>query len=267
MFRFKSPRSAVCPLVFALLCLGCLSCSRQQVRDRMDPEDRLILADQLRSQDKCVSAVAEYEKLLSEFPAPQVAESARFNLAVCRLELEQYDLARTEFEDFIDSHPKSDLIDNALYMIAMSYLRAAPRAERDQSNTINAMNELLLLLREYPDTDVRSDAEEAIAECRSQLAKKEYLAGELYLKMKDYRAAHVYLDSVLETYRDTPWAPRALILKGRAYIGEKRLEEAEAAFRQVIEEFPQSDARREATRELEDLKHVLPAGEERASEE
>jgi outer membrane protein assembly factor BamD len=228
----------------------------------MDPQDRLELADRLRSEEKCVRAVAEYEKLLSEFPTPQVSESARFSLATCHLDLEQYDLARSEFEDFIDSYPKSEKVDNALYMIGLTYLRAAPRAERDQSNTVNALNELLLLVREYPDTDVRSEAEAAIADCRSRLAKKEYLAGQLYLKMKDYNAAHVYFDSLLEAYGDTPWAPRALLLSGKAYVAQKRFGDAEAAFRRLVEDFPESEAAADAARELKELESVRSSGGE-----
>lgn len=249
-------------LIFALLCLGLSSCSRQSVKDRMAPEDRLALADRLQSEGKCVKAIEQYERLLSEFPTPQVAEQARFNLAACRLEMEHYDLARADFEDFIDSYPKSERADNALYMIGLSYLRAAPRPERDQTQTTKALNELTLLLREYPETDVREAAEGAVAECRSRLAEKEYLAGRLYLSMKDYVAARLYFDSVIENYGDTPWAARALLSKGRSYAGQKRYDSARAAFEQVIDDFPGSDASDKADREIRELEHVQPVGED-----
>ena len=262
MFRLRRRMTVRTLLVLALLCLGLSSCSRQTVKDRMAPEDRLAIADGLRSEDKCVKAIEQYERLLSEFPTPQVAEQARFNLAVCRLDLEQYDLARTEFEDFIDSYPRSKRADNALYMIGLSYLRAAPRPERDQSETIKAQNELTLLLREYPDTDVKEEAEEALSECRSRLAEKDYLAGKLYLKMKNYTAARLYFDSVIETYGDTPWAPRALLSKGRSYKAQRRFQDARAAFEQVMDDFAGSDASSEAAAELRELEHVQPGGED-----
>jgi outer membrane assembly lipoprotein YfiO len=226
----------------------------------MAPEDRLALAERLRSENKCVKAIEHYQKLLSEFPTPQVAEQARFNLAVCHLDLEHYDLARTEFEDFMDSYPKSDRVDNALYMIGLSYLLAAPRPERDQTQTVKALDELTLLLREYPETDVREEAEEALADCRSRLAEKEYLAGSLYLKMKNYVAARLYFDSVIENYGDTPWAALAMLSKGRSYARQKRFQDARAAFEQVIDGFPGSDAGAEAARELKELEHVQPGG-------
>lgn len=262
MFRLRGLISVRVLLVLAFLCLGFTVCSRHSVRDRMAPADRLALADRLQGESKCVRAVEQYEKLLSEFPTPQVAERARFNLAACHLELEHYDLARTEFEDFVDSYPKSDRVDNALYMIGLSYMRAAPRPERDQTQTVKALGELMLLLREYPESDVREAAEEAVAECRSRLAKKEYLAGRLYLNMKNYGAARVYFDSVIETYGDTAWAAPALLLKGRSYAGQKRYEDAGAAFQRVIDDFPGSDASGKAAREIRELEHVRPGGED-----
>jgi outer membrane protein assembly factor BamD len=260
MIRIERSIPAPYLLAVLLLCLGHLSCSGQKVQEGISPGDRLALADELRSRGKCLQAVEEYEKLLSEFPTPQVAEAARFNLAMCHLTLEQYDLARSEFEDFIDSYPRSDRVDNAIYMVAMTYLDAAPRPERDQTDTVQAMNELVVLLREYPDSDIRTEAESALAECRSRLAEKEYLAGKLYMKLKSYGAARIYFDSVLETYGDTPWAALAMLMKGRALAEEKMYDEAEAVFRNVLEDYPDSQAGLEAARELKELEHVQPAG-------
>jgi outer membrane protein assembly factor BamD len=265
MFRSKGAIVAGLLLISAFLGLGLSSCSRQHLADRMDPNDRLALADRLRNEGKCLQAVQQYEKLLSEFPTPQVSELARFNLAVCHLDLKQYDLARTELEDFIDSYPRSDLVDNALYTVALSYLRAAPRPERDQTNTVKAMDELLVLLREYPDTDVRAEADASLAECRSRLAEKEYLAGELYFKMRDYNAAVIYLDSVVDTYGDTLWAPRALFLKGKALAAQRRYDEAKAAFRRVTDDFPGSDVGAAAAGALKELENGQAAKEETGS--
>jgi outer membrane protein assembly factor BamD len=240
-------------LIPCLLCLGLAACSRQQAKGAIGPETRLELADDLSSRGKCVEAVEQYEKLLSEFPTPQVAENARFGLGLCYIELEQYDLARAVFEDFIDSYPKSDRVDNAIYRIGLSYLKQAPRPERDQTKTLKALDEFDLLLREYPDSDVRKEAEQAASDSRSILAQKEYLAGKLYLRMGNYRSAHLYFESVLDEYGDTGWAAYALLGRGKAYVGQKRFDEAKRAFEQVIERFPASPAGQEAAGSLKRL--------------
>jgi outer membrane protein assembly factor BamD len=228
------------------------SCSGNK-KVSMYPEDRLAMADSLRSQDKCSKAVVEYEQLLSEFPTQQVAEQAQYNLARCHMALGEHELAIQEFEDFVDSYVRSDLVDNALYMIALSYIEQSPRAERDQTKTTKALSELHLLLREYPDTDVRDEAEEAIAACRSKLAEKEYLSGRLYLRLRHWNPARIYFDSVLQEYPDTPWAAPALLGKALAYVGEKRLNKARETFEQVVSDYPESDVGREAAKRLKEL--------------
>jgi len=225
----------------------------------MYPEDRLLLADELMSEGKCAKAIIEYEQVLSEYPRPEVAERAKFNLARCRMDLEEYDLAVQDFEIFIDSYPKSSMVDDGMYMIGLCYLRQSPRPERDQSETLKALNELNLLIREYPDTDVREEAEEAIIKCKSKLAQKEYLNGELYLKMGHYGSARVYFDAVMAQYGETEWAPRALLAKGITYAKGDDPDKARQVFEQVLTDFPSSDVARQATERLKELEGATEA--------
>jgi outer membrane protein assembly factor BamD len=244
-------------MVICLLGLGMTFCSGRKGDSALRPEDRLALAEELQGEGKCAKAAIEYEQLLSEFPTQQIAERAEFNLARCRLELEEYDLALLGFEDFIDSYPLSELVDNAMYYIALSYLRQAPRPERDQTKTAKALSELNLLLREYPETDVRREAEEAAVTCRSKLAEKEYLNGRLYLRLGYYESARIYFDSVLAEYGETDWAGLALLGSGIAYSKENRLAEAREAFERILREYPSSGASAEAARRLEELGGVV----------
>jgi len=253
-------------LLVSFICLGLGACSRQQSITPKQPEDRLALADELKAKGDYIKAIAQYQQLLSEFPAQEVAELARFNLAVSRMEIEQYDLARSDFEDFIDSYPRSDLVDNAMYMIAVSYIEEAPRPERDQTKMVKALSELNLLLREYPDTDLKDEVEARIGECRSRLAKKDYLSGALYLRLGSYRAAHIYFDSVVAEYGDTPWAAHALIGKAKTYIKEKKFDEAREALQQVVDDFPDTPMSREAAQRLQGLVHAPEIQDQTSSE-
>jgi outer membrane protein assembly factor BamD len=219
----------------------------------MKPEDRLTLAQDLSSKGKCGQAIRHYEKLLAEFPRPQIAEAAKFNLARCRMEVGEYEVAVTEFNDFMNAYPKSDLIDNAMYMIAVCDLRAAPRSERDQAKTVEALDELNLLLRKYPETDVKSDVERTLGEARSRLAEKEYLSGNLYLRLGDYRSARIYFDFVISNYGDTEFCAAALVGKGAALEHEAKPDEARQAYERVIKDFPSSTWSTKAAQRLTEL--------------
>jgi outer membrane protein assembly factor BamD len=240
-----------------LVTVAVVACSGRHNHVPMHPEDRLVIADRLQAEGKCSKAVIEYEQLLSEFPTQSIAQRAEFSLASCRMELGEYDEAVRGFEDFIDSYPTSDLVDNAMYMIARCYIEQAPRPERDQTKRVKALSELNLLLREYPDTDLKEEAEKLVAECRSKLAEKEYLSGDLYLKIHYYEAARIYFDSVLDEYGDTPWARRALIGKGIALVGEGKLNEAELAYERLLRDYPAAQAGEQGSRRLKELRDAI----------
>lgn len=229
------------------------SCSHHQAATGLRQEERLALADDLAAKGKWAKATIQYEKLLNEFPRPQVAEAAKFGLARCRMEAEDYDTAVTEFRDFIDGYPKSDKVDDATYMIAKCYLRQSAGVDRDQAKTVEALDELNLLLRKYPDSDIRPAAEESIMEARGKLAQKEYLSGQLYFRMGDYRSAAIYFEYVVSEYGDTPWAERALLDKGEALERQGLRDQAAEAYRRIVEEFPATAAGREAAGRLERL--------------
>ncbi|MGD8628951.1 MAG: outer membrane protein assembly factor BamD [bacterium] len=251
-------------IVIALVCLCLAGCSGQKSVVPKSPADRLEHANQLKAKEKYVNAVTEYEQVLSEFPAQEIAEAARYHLAECRIGLGDFELARRDLEDFIDSYPKSDLVDNALFLIARSYVEEAPRVERDQTATVKALDELYLLQREYPDTDILDEVNALIAECRSKLAEKEYLSGRLYLRIKSYRAAHIYFDLVVEEYGDTPWAPRALLGKAQTYSKQKDFSGVRETLERVVEEYPGTPESEEAEISLRSMADASPNEESSA---
>jgi len=252
-------------IAIALVCLCLVACSGQKTATPQSPADRLEHAGKLKDQQKYLKAVTEYEQVLSEFPAQEIAEAARYNLAECRIGLGEFELARRDLEDFIDSYPKSDLVDNAMFLIARSYVEEAPRAERDQTATAKALDELHLLLREYPDTDILDEVNAQIAECRSLLAEKDYLSGKLYLRIKSYRAAHIYFDLVVDEFGDTPWAPRALLGKARTYTKQKDFAAVRETLERVVEEYPDTPESKEAATSLRHMAQA-PVEEESSAE-
>lgn len=221
---------------FLSLCLLCCSGSKPDVP--VAPEDRMADAERLAAKGDCRRAILKYEELLSEFPPPHIAERAKYSRTKCRVELKDYDLAIDEFEDFIDSYPKSDLVDNAMHLIAVCYLAQSPRAERDQQNTVKALSELDFMLREYPDSDVREEAERSRAEARGKLAKKEYLNGKLYIRLEYFRAARIYFDIVLDDYGDTEWAAWSALGKAQTYDREGDMEKAIEFYEKVLTDYP-----------------------------
>jgi outer membrane protein assembly factor BamD len=250
--RNRLPALLLVPVLVVVV--SWISCSRHhQPNVAMKPEDRLATADDLLAKGRCSEAIPQYERLLSEFPRPEIAELARFNLARCRMENEEYDLAITGFQEFVGSYPQSDLVDNAMYMTAMCYLKQAPEIQRDQTKTVEALDELSLLLRKYPASDVKTAAEEGMMAARSRLAEKEYLSGQLYFKVGDYKSAAVYFDYIASDYADTPWADQALLGKARTLERLGKTDEAIETYRRIVESYPAGGPSQEAGQRLKEL--------------
>ncbi len=229
-------------LIAALLPLSLATCSRRGSAPAVEPSDRVAYADRLAERGNCRKAVLVYEDLLAEFPPPEIAERAKFSRSRCRVELEDYDLAISELEDFIDTYPQSDLADDAVYLIGLCYLRQSPRAERDQQNTLKAVREFEFMLREYPDSNVREEAQASLMEARGKLGKKEYLNGKLYLRLEYFLAARICFDTVLDEYGDTEWAAWALLGKAQSYEREGNIRKAAELYDKVCTDHPGTEA-------------------------
>jgi outer membrane protein assembly factor BamD len=228
-------------LISALLSVCLICCSGSGTRVAVEPADKLARADRFAEKGDCRKAVLEYEELLAEFPPPEIAERAKFNRTKCRVELEDYDLAISELEDFIDTYPYGDLVDDAMYLIGICYLRQSPRAERDQQFTEKAASELEFMLREYPNSNVREEAEASLTEARGKLAKKEYMNGKLYLRLEYFRSARIYFDIVLDHYGDTEWAAWSLLGKAQSYDREGNRKKAIETYEKVLRDYPDTE--------------------------
>lgn len=225
-------------LVSALLFLSLACCSGSRPAVAVEPEDKMAHADQLAEKGDCRKAILEYEELLAQFPPPEIAERARFSRSRCRVRLHDWDLAISELEDFIDTYPAGDLTDDAMYWIGVCYLEQSPRAERDQQNTLRAVNELEFMLREYPNSNVREEAAASLMEAKGKLAKKEYLNGKLYLRLEYFRSARIYFDIVIDDYGDTEWAAWSMLGKGQSYDNEGNIKKAIETYEKVLADYP-----------------------------
>lgn len=100
-------------------------------------------------------------------------------------------------------------------------------------------------LRVPPSSVVEGDwvVQKALLESRSRLAKKEFKNGNLYYRMKKYPSAIIYFDIVLEQFADTPWAQRALRLKGDSYYAMRKYEEAARSYEKYLQDYTGGELR------------------------
>ena len=136
---------------------------------------------------------------------------------------------------------QSRLVPQAQLRLAESYYALSPRAALDQEYTQKAIKEYQYFVEENPDNPKREEAERRIVELRNKLSKKEYNNAEIYRKMKEFAAALIYYDLVLEKYYDTDWADDALFGKINTLIESEDFDQALQEIAKFEQQFPNSD--------------------------
>ena len=146
-----------------------------------------------------------------------------------------------EFSKLIKNMPASPLVPDAQFMLAECYYELSPNYNLDQSYTKKAIREYQAFIDFFPLNERVQEAENKINKLNDKLAKKEYSIAKIYEKMDYYNASMKYYDYVVETYHDTPYAPKALYKKIMLLIERKREGEALTETKKFLALYPEDE--------------------------
>jgi len=143
--------------------------------------------------------------IIFNFPGSRQASDAQYYLAETYFLSGDYLQAENEFDFYLKSFPNGRFQEEATYKLALSYLKSAPGRVRDQTRALRAREVVEEFLDAYPDSPLRSQAEQLRADVDERLALKEFDAARLYYTSGEYKSALVYYDYVLKTYPAARW--------------------------------------------------------------
>lgn len=253
-FRLHFSKSIRLLVSFSLFSLALSTgCGPKQSALILDAEDQFALAKRELEKKDYVQAVTEFQKLIFNYPGAVFIDSAQYLLGMSYFNQKEYPLALTEFDKFLSSFPTSRLSDDASFMVAFCDFKMSFRAELDQEHTLQTIEKLQNFLDDYPTSDRAEDAQNLLQECRSKLAKKAYQTGRLYLKMKRYESALIYLKEVVNEYHNTQWASSARFQLAEVYFKQKKFDQAKEEYQEFLENFPQDKSAKKAKERLEKL--------------
>jgi outer membrane protein assembly factor BamD len=208
------------------------------------------------------SARQHFKRIIDAFPQSQYAPSARLGLGDSYIQEggNANDIlaigAYREFLTLYPSHPKSDY---AQFQVAESYYRQKSGPDRDQTQTIHALEEYERLLDLYPSSEYIEKARDRIKESRQTLARAEYMAGYFYQKTRQFcRAAVARYEGILKEYPDFEDLDLVLLHMAECLHSEGRTAEALPRLNQLIEDFPDSDQVSGARALMEEWSHEPP---------
>lgn len=162
--------------------------------------------------------------------------------------------AQYKYRDFINRYPTSDQADYATLQIAMCSVKQMEKPDRDQAKTREALEKLNDMLRAYPNSPLKADAEARRQEVLDRLARHEHVVAKFYMKRGSWLAASQRLNYLIDQYpnfaaRDAVFFDLGLTLARLGRNGEARL-----YFERVITEFPNSEYAGQARRRLTEIK-------------
>ena len=162
--------------------------------------------------------------------------------------------AQYKYRDFINRYPTSEQADYAMLRIAMCSYKQMEKPDRDQQKTREAIEKFDDMLRAYPNSALKGEAQARRQDALDRMARHEHIVAKFYIKRGSHNAAVQRLNFLIDTYPQYNERAGAFYDLGNALSRLGRHGEARLYFERVLAEFPDSEYAQSAKRRLADLK-------------
>ena len=234
------------------------------IRPTVDPELTRLSKEQLFERGEQQFAKKRYPRARTYYSylyenAPNDPLGRRALLRVADTYFAQGDAvnlveAQYKYRDFINRYPGSDRADYAMLQIAMISYKQMVRPDRDQQKTREAVEKFNDMIRAFPNSPLRAEADKRLQEAVDRLAMHEHIVARFYMKRRSYGAAMQRLNALVELYPNYHDRAGVFYDLGTSLSALGRNAEARLYYERVISEFPKSDYAAQARRRLDSLK-------------
>ena len=205
-------------------------CGPKQLKAPLDDEDEYELALRKMEEEDYLEAREGFERLLYNHPGSELCDDAQFHVAESFFLDDDYIMASFEYSKLIKQYLSSPFREMSQYRLGMCYCGLMNPYTLDQEDTYLAIEEFNIYLFTYPRGSRVEEVREKLAECRNILARKDYETGKFYMKRSRPESARTYFEDVISQYSDTDWYFPALVELGNSFYREKRYIAADSIF-------------------------------------
>ena len=154
-------------------------------------------------------AVEIFQAIVDDGPFSEYGQLAQYKLGLSHMALGDYEASVGAFEQVISRYPDSPLVDDARFQIAQASLKGTFKSSYDQSPTDLAVRELARFLRDYPTSELSTEAQSRLQELQQRSAQHEYEVARFYERRRHPAAAVIYYDSIVTRFPQSSLAPQA----------------------------------------------------------
>ena len=193
------PRKLILILALLMLISGCaLWKSKENLRNVPEALYKQGYDDYQHSRYE--KAIVNFQRLKEEYPLHELAIRAELGIADAQFSMKEYGYAEIAYNDFLNLHPANENLSYVMYQIGICHYNQLLEIDRDQTETWKALKEFEKLIARFPTSKFSFLAEKKVRECKSRLAEHEYYVGEIYFKMKRYKAALLRFENIRKNY-------------------------------------------------------------------
>lgn len=205
-----------------------------------------------------------YRQIVDNYPQSQYRPDAKLAVGdtyIGEHTTESLMLGVNEFREFLTFYPTSTRADYAQLRLATALAEQMLAAERDQTNTREAVKELQVFVDRYPNSALMPEARTLLRKAKDRLSEASYRVGFYYFRARYYPGA-------IDRFREVLKADPEFTNRDAVYfhLGESLLRQSQPAskaealpyFERLLKEFSQSSYLELARRRVEELKGAAP---------
>jgi outer membrane protein assembly factor BamD len=207
-------------------------------------------------------AMQRYNTVRNQFPYSRFAALADLRIADAYYAQEQFASAIEQYRNFVRLYPRHEEVTYAYWRIANSFYEQMPTDwwllppshERDLSRTREAVREIRLFLRHFPESEYVPEAQRKLGEVRKRIAEHEFYVAQFYLRKTNHKAVVGRLTYLLTHYAGLGFDREALLQLGKSHLALGDKERAITALEDLVQVHPNSEQAQEARRYLAQYK-------------
>ncbi len=163
-------------------------------------------AEGLFTMSKWEKAANIYQMAIKNYPYYEKADEVQYRIADCYMQMGKYDTAMAEFEKLSSQYLDSPWIDNAEYQKAICSLNESikfPNSEQIFEKAIKSFEEFI---KKYPDSEFVDKAKKELNKLEERKSERVYEIAKFYEKSGDLGSAKIYYKQVIEQFPNSVWA-------------------------------------------------------------
>jgi outer membrane protein assembly factor BamD len=166
-----------------------------------------------------------FQKIVTSAPYGRIAPLAQFGVGQALEKSGSVTATVNAYQQVIDRYPNSDVAPNAMYQIGYVYFQTSRRTGYDQTAAVRAQESFEDFLLRYPNSEKVPQAQDNLKALQSLNVENSYSIAKFYDKQKNYKAAYVYYNEVVQQQPDSPEAQNAKqrMDQIRSKVGENAL--------------------------------------------